>query len=93
MDVLVGTSVTFECQAAWSAGVRWEVNDRGWDIFVPPPFDLRISPDVTWNSSIYSRTLTAEREYNNTAVRCVLSLNPGGQKIYSDAALIMVRGQ
>ena len=93
VDVLVGSSVTLECQAAWAAErVRWEVNGSVWDIGDPPRYDLRVSPDESWNSSVYSRKLVAEREYNNTGVQCVLTLSPGGQKIYSHVALLVVRG-
>ena len=93
VDVLVGTSVTFECQAGWAAErVRWQVNGSVWDIGDPPSYDLLISPDETWNSPVYSRTLTAERRYNNTRIQCILTLTPGGQKIYSNLALLAVRG-
>ncbi|CAI8024264.1 hypothetical protein GBAR_LOCUS14109, partial [Geodia barretti] len=92
VDVLVGTSVTFECQAGWAAErVRWQVNGSVWDIGDPPSYDLLISPDETWNSSVYSRTLKAERRYNNTGIQCVLTLTPGGQKICSNMALLVVR--
>ena len=94
VDVLVGKSVKFECQAAWAAKrVRWMVNGRGWDIRDSPLASMRITPDGTWNSSVYSRELSAKREYNNSRVQCVLILESGDERVYSDVALLLVRGE
>ena len=86
--------MVFECQAAWAAErVRWEINGRSWDIRDPPPAEMSITPDRTWNSSVFSRRLRAGREYNNSRVQCVLNLRSAGETVYSDVALLLVRGQ
>ena len=59
------------------------MNGRVWDIRNSPRAISRITSDATWNSSIYSRTLTAEREYNNTSVQCVLTLSGGGRQRFT----------
>ena len=92
VNVVVGTTVKFKCQAAWAAeSLRWRFNDRGWGLMDYPYASMATIRDDSWNSSFYSRGLTVEREHNNSHVQCVLNLT-SGIRVYSDEAVVIVRG-
>ena len=96
VSVLVGSQVRFQCQARWAAtSVRWRFNDRGWGLLDHPYASMSTTSDSSWNSSVYSRGLTVEREHNSSRVQCVLTLDltTGAQTVYSDEAVVIVRGK
>ena len=82
----------FECQAAWVASsVRWTINSRAWGLLDIPSASMSSNRDTSWNSSIFLRHISSvHRDYNNSRVQCVLTLEVGGQR-YSDEALKFLR--
>ena len=93
--VLVNSSVEFECQTsqeAESADVVWYINNRVWSLLDPPKATWSSDPDPEWSSSLHTLHMPALREFNNSCVQCALILERGQPKIYSDAAVLAVRG-
>ena len=92
LDVLVGSSVTFECWVASSTRepLIWKFNNRTWGLFDPPWADLLNGHRNNWR--VYSRRFTAQREHNGSWVQCRLTLSPG-QDVYSNHGDLLVRGR
>lgn len=95
MSALVDSTVKFKCQAGWeleSASVVWYINDTVWSRHDIQGIYWSSIPDPHWNSPLRSLHFPALRECNNSYVQCVLYLDRGQTKIYSESAILVVRG-
>ena len=91
-SVWVGSSLEFQCQAAWAVeAVTWYINHRLWSLLDPPRATWGTTPDPNWNSSLHTLHLPALRVYNESVVQCVL-LRENREVIFSQEAVVYVKG-
>lgn len=95
VSALVNSTVKFTCQAGWelaSASVVWYINDTVWSQLTIRGIFWSSLPDSRWNSPLRTLHIPALRDCNNSRVQCVLYLDSGQDKIYSEEAILIVRG-
>lgn len=84
----IGSDATFRCRHPNADTIRWRVNDDLISLINPPPY---ITPSTTRdnnNNVVFTLTIEARLEYNQTRVICVARFDNGSSDETTEAALL-----
>lgn len=84
----IGREVTFRCRHPRAETIRWRVNDTLISWSNPPP---NITPSTIRddnNNFVFTLTIVARLEYNQTMVVCVARFDDGSPDVTTEAALL-----